>query len=145
MSDEIKLDEKDIEKNKLELRNRIIDQQFWFTATTMGVNGFLISNYDKIIYSHFSLWWISFINFYAIFLIIHRAASHAFKTTLPQKLSRKPQSEKGFFDKFKETLFYFKVAFEHIPFIIGEFSGSLFYILLVLTSYGAFVSICKFN
>lgn len=145
MLNEIKIEEKEIEKNKLELRNRIVDQQFWFTATIMTVNGFLISNYDKITYSYFTLIWISFINFYALFLLIHRSASHAYKITLPAQLSKKPQSERGFADKFKETLFHFKVAFNHIPFIIGEFSGTLFYILLVLTSYFAFTSICRFN
>lgn len=133
------------EESHEENRKTIITQHFWFTATTMGVNGFLISNYEKITYSHFTLFWITFINLYAMFLIIHRAAYHAGKNKLPAKLTKKPQSQRGFVDKLKETIFHFKIAAQHIPFIIGEFSGTLFYILLVITSYIAFISICKFN
>lgn len=144
MSEKNKLTQKEIELNKLEVRNRIIDQQFWFTATTMSVNGFLVSMCDKVNFSTFTFWWITFINFYAIYLLIQRGASHAYKTGLPPKLTIKPPSERGFLDKLKETVFYFKISFNHIPYIIGEFSGTLFYILLVLSSYAAFASICNF-
>jgi len=133
------------EENKTDQRNRIIDQQFWFTATTLGINGFLISNYDKITYNHFTLGWIIFLDFYAIYLLVQRSASHAYKAKLPDNLTIKPQAERNFFDKLKETIFYFKVSFKHIPYIICEFSGTLFYILLVLSSLVATLSICKFK
>lgn len=122
----------------------IVDQHFWFTATMLGINGWLISSGDKIAFSTFTLIWITFLNGYAMFLIIHRAAYHADKVAYPEKLTNKPQSERNFRDKLSETLINIKITIKHIPFMIAEFSGSLFYTLLVLTSYIAFLSICKF-
>lgn len=130
----------------LEHKERIIiDQQFWFTATIMGVNGFLISYSSNIVYTKFTLIWITFMNLYTLFLIIHRAASHADKIKIPTKILQKPQGERTPFDKAIETIYHFKACIKHIPFMIAEFSGSLFYSLLVITSYIAFVSICKFS
>ena len=129
-------------KTSFEHREQIIvDQHFWFTATMLGINGWLTSSSDKIVFSAFTLVWITFLNIYAIFLIIHRAAYHADKVIYPENLSNKPQSEKNVRDKLSETFINVKITLNHIPFVIAEFSGSLFYVLLVLTSYIAFISI----
>ncbi|MFC2152193.1 hypothetical protein ACFLSE_06655 [Bacteroidota bacterium] len=130
--------------NNNESRSKIVDQHFWFTATAMGLNGFLISNCDKIDYSLLTVLWILFINLYICFLIIHRSAYHAGKIKLPKKLKEIPQSERGFKEKFNETRIHLIICLKHIPFVIGELSGSLLYLLLVITSFVAFLSICIF-
>ncbi|MEX0995827.1 MAG: hypothetical protein WDZ45_02115 [Flavobacteriaceae bacterium] len=132
------------DKEKYESRNKIIDQHFWFTATALGLNGYLISGSEKIDYSLFTVIWISFLNLYICFLIIQRSAYHAGKIKTPKKIKKKSQSERDFIDKFKETQVNIITSIKHIPFITAEFSGTLLYLLLVITGYIGFLSICFF-
>ena len=133
-------------KRSFEYKEQIIVQQhFWFTITMLGINGFLISNYNNEPYSLYTLIWISILNLYAIYLIISRAASHADKIHFPEKITKIPQSERTYKEKAMETIIRIKATFRHIPFMIFELSSSLFYTLLVLTSFIAFIAECKFK
>lgn len=132
------------ETEKNQNRDKIIDQHFWFTVTAMSLNGYLISNCDKVVYSLFTIIWISFLNLYICFLIIQRSAYHAGKIRTPENIKKKPQFERNFIDKIKETGINIKTSIKHIPFIVGEFSGSLLFLLLVITSYIGFITICYF-
>jgi len=115
-------------------KDKIVDEHFWFTATTLAVNGYLLSS-DIISKYNLSAKIISsFISLYAIFLIIHRSAAHADKIHMPESLKNIPESEKTFIHKGKETWIHFKLIPEHILFVIFEFSGTLFYLILVLFS-----------
>jgi hypothetical protein len=115
---------------------KIVDEHFWFTATTLGFNAFIISSNSVHDY-HWQIRIIStFISLFALFLIIHRSAAHANKIegVYPQDIASLPQKDRTWRHKLSETLCHFKVVVKHIPFVICEFSGSLFYCLLVTIS-----------
>ena len=136
----------DKRKRSFEHKEQIIVQQhFWFTVTMLTVNGFLISTHNNEPYSLYTLVWVSFLNLYAIFLIISRAASHADKIHFPEKITKIPQSERTYKEKAMETIITIKATLRHIPFMIFEFGNSLFYTLLVLGSYIIFITNCKFK
>jgi hypothetical protein len=60
-------------------KKTIVDEHFWFTLTTMGVNGFLISINPNTINPTLVKIASLIISLYAAFLIIHRSAAHAGK------------------------------------------------------------------
>ena len=123
----------------------IVQQQFWFSATMLGVNGFLISSKSIEPYSIYTLISVSFLNLFALFLITTRAASHADKIHYPERITKIPKPQHTYKHNAIETYIRIKASIKHIPFMILEFSGALFYTLLVLISYIAFLTNCKFN
>jgi len=118
---------------------KIIDEHFWFTATTIGFNFVVI---DKIIGKvdfNYVFPYILIVNLYAIYLILHRAAAHAQRLA---PVSSKFEGDKTCADKLKETRNNVWSAIKMLPIVIVEFSGSLFYILLIT---GSFLGIILLN
>lgn len=113
-------------------QDKIIDEHFWFTATTIGFNFVIIDKVLGKINFNYILPYILIINLYAVFLILHRSAAHAQRLTPP---SSKLEKDKTYSDKLKETKNNFWSAFKMISVVIIEFSDSLFYILLIVGSF----------
>lgn len=118
-------------------KERIPDEHFWFTATTLGLNGFLISQADQWQLGVPATLWIGFLNLYALYLVVHRAASFAGKLTAPAELAERAQRDRTYRDKLIETGYNLRTVVRHIPFVVSECSGTLFFILLIITSYCA--------
>ena len=111
---------------------KIVDEHFWFTAITLGINAFVIEkSFDTLNIVIVT----TVINIYAIFLILHRAAAHADKLIYPKKIASMGERDKKFYHKGIETLYNIRIAIKMIPYVIFEMSGAFFYILLILTSY----------
>ena len=115
-------------------KSRILDEHFWFTATTLAVNISLFTTNN--LNQHIILTKIAstIVSLYATFLIIHRSAAHADKIRMPESLQRIPEANKTFIHKAMETWVHFKLVPKHFLFVIFEFSGSLFYIILLVLS-----------
>lgn len=122
-----------------EHRASIQDQHFWITATTIAINAFLMSQVDQLGLSVAGILWIGLLNLYAVFLILHRSAYHAGKLMLPDSCLNVPQQERGFRHKWAETRLNLPIVARQLFFAIGECSGTLFYLLLVGSSYMAVV------
>lgn len=113
----------------------IPNEHFWFTATTLGIDAFLIAELSDPSLPIYVLLWVGLINLYAAYLVVHRSAAHAGKLKLPRRVAEKAQSERTFSDKLTETLLNVRVCLRHLPFILGELSGSLFYLILIVSAY----------
>ena len=116
-------------------KDRIADEHFWFTATTLGLNGFLISQAAQWRLGTFAALWVGFLNLYGLYLVVHRAASHAGKLMAPPELQGRSQRERTYRDKLIETKYNLGTVCKHVPFVLFECSGALFFILLIITSY----------
>lgn len=112
----------------------IVEEHFWFTATVLAVNGFIISTESDLIQTLFAPIFSTFISCYAIFLVVHRSSAHADKIKLPDNLAKLPESQKTFLDKGRETLCHLKIFPRHFLFVVFEFSGALFYTVLIISS-----------
>jgi hypothetical protein len=122
-----------------EQKKTIVDEQFWFTATILGVNGFLISVESKK-NNTIEIFAFSFLSFFAMYLVQNRSAKYARKFDLsPQK--RIEESEIS--HRFRITKYEVIESLKHLPYIIFEFSGTLFYLSLILFSYLALLE--KYN
>ena len=114
--------------------NNILQEHFWFTATTLAVNGFLMSANIGC-----KNWYVvriisTLISAYAVYLIVERSASAANKIKLPKDLEDKKSDKKTASDKARETWHRFKIVPKHFLFVVCEFSGAFFYLLLVVAS-----------
>jgi len=117
-------------------KNNILQEHFWFTATTLAVNGFLMS--DTIWNKHpCTARTVSIIiSLYAAYLIIQRSLAAAGKIKFPKKLKDIKPDKKTFLHKACETWYILTKVPGHLPFVVCELSGSFFYLLLVLASCG---------
>lgn len=125
------------EDRVLSRKHRIVDEHFWFTATALGFNAFLISlaSKDSAVDAPDVLALCSIIvSLYASYLIIHRSAAYADKLQIPKRLEGVEEKEKSFLDKGQETVYHLWTCARHVPWVVFEFSGSLFYLLLVVLS-----------
>lgn len=119
-------------------RSRIVDEHFWITATTLAVNGFIIS--ECLDLSPASLFWArigaTVISIFAVFLIVHRSSSDAgiLKNWYPDRLRGLKREEKKFWHKAWETWCHVKLFPFHLVYVVCEASGALFYLLLVVLS-----------
>ena len=114
--------------------NNIRDEQFWFTATALGFNAFILSSKTEYAPKWFVVIISSTISIYAIFLIILRSAKHADKIEYEVK-PKAMEKEKSWKDKSQETTAHLKAVWKHIPWVIFEFSGSFFFVLIVAFSW----------
>jgi len=107
----------------------ITEEQFWFTATTVGVNAFLLSCTLPI-----CEWLIATVSVvmttYCIYLILYRSAAHAGKLVKPKISENVDEKDKTWRHKAAETSMYLRTVFRHIPFVVCEASGSLFFVML---------------
>lgn len=115
--------------------NNILKEHFWFTATTLAVNGFLMSATIQAKYSFAARVAVStLISVYAAYLIVQRSAAAAGKIKSPEDLEKIPADQKTFLHKARETWHSLKIVPSHLLFVVCELSGSFFYLLLVLAS-----------
>jgi hypothetical protein len=106
-------------------KSHIIDEHFWFTATTLGVNAFLMSS--KLAIGKTAILTVSsVVSLFAIFLVVHRANVHA------GTIEGVPGS--GLKYRWRNTRRKFVGFFPGLVFIIIDFSGALFYLLLIVIS-----------
>jgi len=114
-------------------KDKIVDEHFWITATTLGLNAYLISEKQNLGNSLCTVFFSTIISLYAIFLILHRSEAHADKIKLPPDLQI-PESEKTYKHKLRETCCHFRMLPSQFLFVVCEFSGAFFYMLLVFFS-----------
>jgi hypothetical protein len=114
--------------------NNIRDEQFWFTATAIGLNGFILSSNIESISKCFILAASTCVTLYAVFLIILRSAKHADKIVYKSGM-KASEKDKGWKDKMNETIAHLKAVWHHIPYVVFEFSGSFFFVMIVLLSW----------
>ncbi|MCK5708527.1 MAG: hypothetical protein KAI43_12835 [Candidatus Aureabacteria bacterium] len=122
--------------------SHIVNECFWFTATTIGLNIYFLKEKVLLQQSINPLLLLSistFITLYGIYLIMHRSATHAKKIKIPESVASIKEENKIYTDKLKETLNNLFVVVKHIPFVIMELSGALFFILLIILSYFGFL------
>ncbi len=116
----------------------IRDEQFWFTATAVGLNGFILSSNIESMPKCFILAASTLVTLYSVFLILHRSAKHADK--IVYKTGMKGfEKDKSWKDKMSETIAHLEAVWRHIPYVVFEFSGSFFFILIVLLSWVAVI------
>jgi len=119
--------------------DNVLQEQLWFTATTLGVNALLMS--DTAQRRH----WLAarivstVISVYAAYLILERSAGTAGKIKLPADLVEqiKDAAQTTYQHKARETWYRIKAIPSHFIWVACEFSGSFFYLWLVLGSCGA--------
>ena len=112
--------------------DRIVDEHFWFTATTVTVNALVASAISKPGAPSLTFKVLStVISAFAMYLILQRSAAHAGKIKVPQELLILSESDKTFRHKIRETWASMKIVPSHLLFVVGEFSGALFYLVLV--------------
>lgn len=113
------------------MADNVLQEQLWFAGTTLVVNGLLLSeaaqHYHPVVARGAS----TLISIYAAYLILERSAEAA--GTLPPDESPK-EAERAWRRKKSETWRRFKVMPAQFLFVVSEFSGSLFYLLIVLGS-----------
>jgi hypothetical protein len=122
--------------------DNILQEHFWFTATALGANAFLMVSDVKLCH-----WLIlpgvsTIISVYAVYLIVERSASAAKKIQYPNNL---PEPEdRTWKHKLIETKCRLKRFVPHIGWIACELSGAFFYFLLVVTSCaGVWIARCS--
>jgi len=119
----------------MENRGKIVEEHFWSAATTMAVNAFIMSAHLSPSQVPWAKGVSAIISLYAAFLIGHRSAAHADKLHYPGHLSHIPESDKQPWHKAQETWCHVKLFPRHLLFVICEFSGALFYLILVVISH----------
>ena len=117
-------------------KGKIIDEHFWFTATTMALNGFIISSAKVKPYITTAKVLSLIVTLYAIFLIVHRAASYAGKLEecYPDKLKELSEDDKTYLKKTWETWCHLKAFPRFLLYVTCEFGSALFFLILVVSS-----------
>ena len=115
--------------------NRVLDEHFWFTATTLGFNAFVISSDQWTNHRNLMIIASSIISFLAIFLIVDRFGVSAQRLRLPDRFKDVPFEKYSLKDVGTFTFCRIKRFFPNLLFAIVECSGSLFYIILVAASW----------
>lgn len=112
----------------------VLQEHFWFTATVLAVNGFLMSDAPPD-YSVAVAVVSTLVSLYGAYLIVERSAAVAGKINLPEELERMPTREKTWREKWRETQYKLRIAGSHVPFVVCELSGAFFYLVLVVFSW----------
>jgi hypothetical protein len=114
--------------------NRRYTEQTWFAAATGTLNGLLLNGMKSIpepgaVYAVKLLSLL--ISLYAAFLVLQRSADAAgeFEKTENQIDEVSGETREG--RKWRETRRNLRVAWRHLPFVLHEASGALFYLLLI--------------
>jgi hypothetical protein len=120
--------ETDDEKIKLEKRKHQRDEQFWFTATTLTFNGFLMTKAE--IPSSYSVVASLVVSLYAVHLILNRWLAAA-------DLMPKPPSGhlKSLNTIWKKTWNELSAECLYLPFALCELSGGFFYVVFIVISF----------
>jgi len=113
--------------------NNILQEHFWFTATAVGINAFLMSSDAKLCHWAVAPIVSSVLSAYAAFLIVHRSAAHAGKIDYSADLPPE-HKDRTWRHKLVETRCNIKAFVPHVWWIMCELSGAFFYFLLILLS-----------
>jgi hypothetical protein len=119
------------------MADNILQEQTWFTATTLGVNALLMSETAQTKHLLAARLASTVLSAFAAYLILERSAGATGKVDLPEDLKKIPANQKTPWHKVRETAARLKVMPAHLLFVVCEFSGSFFYLLLVLGSCAA--------
>jgi hypothetical protein len=119
-----------LEEEKLEFerhKNRR-DEQFWFSAATIGFNGFLLGRAE--VPSLYAILGAMFVSFFAMYLVLSRWSTGA---------GRRPQGEPDpktgrAVERLRYSLREMVASFGAIAYVIAELSGGCFYLLIILVS-----------
>jgi hypothetical protein len=114
--------------------NRRYVEQTWFATATGALNGFLLNGMQSI----GSLWLVKplslLFSVYAVFLVLQRSADAEGEFKKKENeiadLPGETRSER----KWRETKLNLRVVRRHLPFVLRECSGALFYVLLIAIS-----------
>jgi hypothetical protein len=124
-----------------EQKTNIVNEHFWFTATTIGVNGLAISQVDKVYISSTVIGVLFALTVYAVYLIVDRSAQYAMSNANTKHITKPVSHYEGsnylrlILERLWLTIREFWQYVKHTPFIIMEFGSSLFYILLIGASF----------
>lgn len=113
------------------MSDKIVDEHFWFTATTLGVNGFLISTEHFSVHPAAPILCSLLISAYAAILVVGRAAIYAelHKFQAPSDCVDPVALRRA------ETRYRLRRLPEDFTFVVAELSGAFFYFLLILLSF----------
>ena len=105
------------------------DEQFWFTATAVGFNGLLLARVEvSALYAVISA---ALVSLFAMYLVLSRwVAAAGRQPDFP------PNAQK---DSWSKRLSYtareVRAAFKSLAYVLAEFSGSFFYLLIILMGF----------
>ncbi len=107
------------------------DEQFWFTAAAVGFN---VVALDKLcgVAAVLSSAAVSFV---AINIVLTRWAAHAGRQPANEPDAKTASAR----ERAKYTVKEFKKAWGSFPYVVAEFSGSLFFLLVILLSFSAVI------
>lgn len=117
--------------------DRIVEEHFWFTATTLAVNAFLVTSEAAASWGWLTVGFSTVASAYAAFLILHRSAAHAGRLRYPAPINQLSEAQKNGWHKAQETWCHLRVVPSQLLFVLGECSGALFYLVLVVASCAA--------
>src|SRR5438105_1129165 len=107
--------------------DRVYAEQTWFTATALGINGFLMSSATACANPRELRIASTVVSVLAAFLVVQRSAGQAEK--LPGRVGN------GWRDKLRDTWQNFRVVVPgHMLWVVAEFSGAFFYVLVIVGS-----------
>jgi len=103
------------------------DEQFWFTAAVVAFNAVVL---DKMC-GGFSVLVSAVVSFLGIHIVLTRWAAGAGRQPLNE-----PDSKSAFAkDRAKYTIQEFKAAWRSLPYVVAEFSGSLFFLAVIVVTF----------
>lgn len=118
---------------------KILNEQFWFTATTIGVNSFTIAT-EKIHLTVVVITILGIISIMGFHLVLDRSTQYAMGKGAPhlEKPVFNPSGENYWqyiAERFKLTKSEICLCIRHMPFVLAEFGSTLFYFVLISISY----------
>ena len=100
------------------------DEQFWFTAAVVAFNAVMLNQISGC----FSVFVSAAVSFIGIHIVLTRWAAGACRQP-----PNEPDPTTAFArERAKYTLQEFKTAWGSLPYVVAEFSGSLFFLLVIV-------------
>lgn len=109
----------------------VLKEHFWFTATTVTMNGFLLNGIQAITYGFLVKLLSLIVSAFAAYLVIERAASKESEDKELWPDLKDVPGEKKRDRKWREAQRKFHAVLLYTPVVVSEASGSLFYLLLI--------------
>ncbi len=121
----------EIENCKLELEkhNNLRDEQFWFTASTVSFNGFLLVQAE--IPAGFAVIAATLISLFSGYLVVSRWVTVA---EIPLPKAPEP-GETTALGRAQYTWQLAVVSAKSLPYVVAEMSGTAFYLLLIMIGF----------
>jgi hypothetical protein len=113
-------------------RSNYRDEQFWFTAAVVGFNAVML---DKMS-GRFSVCASAFVSLFGMYIVLTRWVTAAGRQ--PQN-PPEPKSASSI-QRARYTVRELGTAWKSLPYVVAEFSGSLFYLLIIGLTFGGVVA-----